>query len=111
MCSRKSLVDRELLTVGDMAPELIDRIIFEIKRMVKAGKRVRFIPMGLGEPLLFPGLFDLFRRLRAIEKNIKIDLVTNGALINEHIIHEIFASDIDSVSVSLKLCASFGGLE
>jgi MoaA/NifB/PqqE/SkfB family radical SAM enzyme len=102
MCSRARLVKQNNLTVGDMAPGLVDNIVSKIKSLSAQGKRIRFVPMGLGEPLMYKELFPLFKRIRAIEKTIKIDLVTNGTLLDSRAIRNIFEADIDSVSISLN---------
>jgi MoaA/NifB/PqqE/SkfB family radical SAM enzyme len=102
MCSRAGLIKQGNLTVGDMPPELVDSIVSKIKSLSAEGKKIRFVPMGLGEPLMYKDLFPLFKKIRAIARDINIDLVTNGTLLDDRVVKDIFETDIDSVSVSLN---------
>ena len=103
MCTRPSFVKEKQLSVGDMEPQVLERVVQEIKKIHEAKKQVYFVPMGLGEPLLYDGLFDLFEKIKKISKKIKIVLVTNGILLNETIAHKIISLDIDEVCVSLNV--------
>ena len=49
----------------------------------------RIIVIGGGEPLLYPGVMDIMRKLR--ERGIIVDLFTNGTLITPEVARELFA--------------------
>ncbi|MCM8782136.1 MAG: radical SAM protein, partial [Candidatus Omnitrophica bacterium] len=102
ICTRPSLFKDGNLKVADMERPLIERILQEIKKFHQFGKRVYFVPMGLGEPLLFKGLFELFKELKDISKDISIILVTNGILLDESCIRQLILLEVDEVSVSLN---------
>ncbi len=104
MCTRAELVKMGGLHVTDMPENLIGRILEEMGKFLAAGRRVYFVPMGLGEPLLFKGLFDLFRRVKNISKDIGIVLVTNGVLFDEKAARETLDCGVDEVCVSLNAC-------
>jgi radical SAM protein with 4Fe4S-binding SPASM domain len=102
MCTRSSFVKERQLTIGDMEPIVVERVVQEIKKIHEAKRQVYFVPMGLGEPLLYEGLFELFERIKKISKKIKIVLVTNGILLNENFAKKIISLEIDEVCVSLN---------
>lgn len=102
ICTRNSLINKRGLFVGDMDKSLIDRVIQEIRKFHNCGIRVYFVPMGLGEPLLFRDLFDLFREIKGISKKIGIVLVTNGVLLDEIRCNKLISLGIDEVSISLN---------
>lgn len=102
MCTRKSLVEKGQLCVGDMDEKIVRRIIEEIKKFHNHSKNVYFVPMGLGEPLLYKGLFDLFRDIKNISKKIGIVLVTNGILLNKAYCKKLISLGVDQVCISLN---------
>ncbi|MFH1691098.1 MAG: radical SAM/SPASM domain-containing protein [Candidatus Omnitrophota bacterium] len=102
MCTRADLLNCGQLKITDMNQEMIDLILHEMEMFVKAGRRVYFVPMGLGEPLLYKGLFDLFRRVKGISKDIGVVLVTNAVLLDEAAAQEVVSCGVDEVCVSLN---------
>ncbi len=102
MCTRADLLRSGQLKIIDMNQEMIDRILHEMEKFLKAGRRVYFVPMGLGEPLLFKGLFDLFRRVKGISEDLGIVLVTNAVLLDEAAAQEVVSCGVDEVCVSLN---------
>ncbi|MFH1847615.1 MAG: radical SAM protein [Candidatus Omnitrophota bacterium] len=102
ICTRSHLIKEGMLSVGDMPPELVERVVEEIRRFTEYGKRVYFVPLGLGEPLLYKDLFGLFGRIKKISGNIGIVLVTNGLLLTEESVKRLIGLGIDEVSVSLN---------
>lgn len=103
ICSRSFLVKNGQLYVGDMDKELIERVVKEIKKFHYSGRCVYFIPMGLGEPLLYKDLFDLFRDIKYISEKINIVLVTNGILLDETRCEKLISLGIDEVCISLNV--------
>ena len=61
ICTRYSLLEKGQLDIGDMNEAILRGIVQEIKKFYYAGREVCFEPMGLGEPLLYKGLFELFQ--------------------------------------------------
>lgn len=106
ICTRSSLVKKGQLYVGDMDRDLIERVLQEIKKFHYYGRCVYFVPMGLAEPLLYKGLFDLFRDIKYISKKIGIVLVTNGLLLDETCCEKLISLEIDEVSISLNVISA-----
>jgi len=102
ICTRQSLVEKGHLHVGDMDENLVRRIVQEIKKFHNCSRNVHFVPMGLGEPLLYKGLFDLFGDIKHISKKIGIVLVTNGILLDGACCKKLISLGIDEVCVSLN---------
>jgi len=102
MCSRDRLIKENKMQVINMPKEILDKIIEDIKDLVKKGYHISFIPIGLGEPLLFPNLFSLFKTLKEIDKKIYIILTTNGVLLNAKNITSLLESEVDEITVSLN---------
>ena len=102
MCARSILIKDKKLYIRDMEKEVIERVIDEIKQFHKHGEKVAFTPMGLGEPILFDGLLDLFSDIKIVSKSIRIILVTNGILLDETFSKKLISLDIDEVSISLN---------
>jgi len=100
MCTRQRLIETGCLKVKEMDWEIVDKIVDEMFKFRRAGCRVVFTPMGLGEPLMYKNLFVLFKKVKL--KRIKTVLVTNGLLLNEANINKILETGIDEVSVSLN---------
>jgi radical SAM protein with 4Fe4S-binding SPASM domain len=86
MCSRTSLN----IKGQDIKPEILKRVVSLLN------KNMEFVPLGLGEPLLYDGIFDLMDRV--IAKKI---LVTNGVLLNERACKRLLAST-DFINISLN---------
>lgn len=52
-----------------------------------------------GEPLLKKGVFSIIKKAK--EKNLFVELITNGTLITNEIAQKLLASDVDLVTVSI----------
>ena len=102
MCTRETLIQKNELHVGDMQGKTLESMLAVIEALTRKNMPITFAPMGLGEPLLFKDLFDLFRRIKSISKGIYIVLVTNGIALNDKVSKEIIESQVDEVSVSLN---------
>lgn len=102
MCTRPGLIDQSELLVTDMKPSLVDRLLTEIKIFHEKGFRVSVEPMGLGEPLLYAGLFDFFKKVKNISKSIRLVLVTNGVLLDQKSINSLIDLEVDEICVSLN---------
>ena len=101
MCTRADLVKKKNLNVGDIKQEILDKILRQMRKFHKAGKKVFFSPMGLGEPFLYSGLFNLFKKIKAIG-NIPIVMATNGITLNEQISKKLIDLKVDEIIISLN---------
>lgn len=54
---------------------------------------------GLGEPFSHPGIFDMLRSIK--EMGLKVEVITNGSLLNNKVIDELIELKVDFVYVSL----------
>lgn len=98
MCTRERLVKQDKLRIGEIADKKINIILGEIKKFRKKGYNVAFTPMGLGEPLMYSKIFQVFEKVKKIDKNIKNILVTNGLLLNS----KNNFKNVDEISISLN---------
>jgi len=102
MCSwGEKFIDSGMKT-SHMSQEIVDKLLDSVQKMTDKGKFIKFFPMGLGEPLLFPGLLDLFRKLKAIDQSIYIVLTTNGVPLKKSTFVELLKVGVDEVTVSLN---------
>lgn len=92
MCPRQILKRPK----GCMELKLLKRIIDEVA--AEGGKGVRFI--GYGEPLLNPNIFEMIEY--AHSKQLLIHLTTNGILLDNDKVEEIFNCKLDSIIFSLQ---------
>jgi len=108
MCTRASLIEEGNLDVGDMNQEIVRRVISEIKKIYNSGKGIYFETLGLGEPLLYNGLFDLFREIKDISSGVGIVLVTNGILLDEARCRKLISLGVNEVNISLNAASRSG---
>jgi MoaA/NifB/PqqE/SkfB family radical SAM enzyme len=71
-----------------------EEIASALDQAIALGAR-RIIVIGGGEPLLYPGVMDIMRKLR--ERGIIVDLFTNGTLITPEVARELFAMGVSPV--------------
>jgi radical SAM protein with 4Fe4S-binding SPASM domain len=105
-CTRTAYTEKrnkkEDFHVKDMADETVDRVLEELEKFYKRGIPIVFSPMGLGEPLIFGKLFEVFERVKKISPTIPINLTTNGITLNRALSEKILATRVDEVSISLN---------
>ncbi len=82
--------------VGRMVPQVFDRIL-EGLRELPSLPSVFF--GGIGEPLSYPELSGMLRQVKTL--GARTELITNGVLLNERIIHELLEIGLDTLWVSL----------
>jgi MoaA/NifB/PqqE/SkfB family radical SAM enzyme len=102
MCSWEEKFIKEGMQQSHMSQKIVDKILDSVQKLVDMGKEVKFFPIGLGEPLLFPGLFDLFRKLKTINKSIHIVLTTNGVPLTRTTLSRLIDSGVDEITISLN---------
>lgn len=103
MCTRAELLAKKEIAVGNIDEKIVDRVIVEMVKFVKAGFEVEFAPMGLGEPLLYPDLIKVFKKIRKSVEGVRIILVTNGVLLTDQIIKDLVDVGVDEISISLNV--------
>ncbi len=103
MCTRTDLIHAKKFNSANMEKPVLDRVIEEVKKFHEGGKRVSFTTMGLGEPLMFPGLFEAFQRIKDISPDIRIIVVTNGILLDDEVCRQMIAHKVNEVTVSLNV--------
>lgn len=54
-----------------------------------------------GEPLMRKDFIKIINRIRKCNKDIVIDITTNGLLLNNNLINELLLSSVDELSISL----------
>ena len=90
-CTRTAYTEKgnkkEDFHVQDMADETIDRVLEELEKFYKSGIPILFSPMGLGEPLIFGKLFEVFERVKKISPTIVIGFVESPFLPAPHFPH------------------------
>jgi len=64
-----------------------------------AGMKIRVLTLHGGEPLVYPGLFEISEYAR--EKGILVNFITNGMLLNEANIEKIIRARINSLTISI----------
>lgn len=84
---------------GRMADDLFEKVLDEIAERPEAAA---FVPMLQNEPLLDKRLFE---RIAAVKSRsggrIEVELVTNGALLDEEAVAQIRATGVDYLDISL----------
>lgn len=101
MCTRANLLKQKKLDLKNMPQEILDRVLEEMEKFHKAGKKIFFSPMGLGEPLLYPGLYELFANIKKIG-NIPIVIATNGITLNKETSKKLIELGVDEIVISLN---------
>ncbi len=108
MCSWEEKYIKDGMQQSHVSHELVDKLLYSVKKLIDRGKVIKFFPIGLGEPLLFPGLFDLFHKLKAIDQNIYIVLTTNGVPLKESVFLKLIDSGVDEITISLNADSAEG---
>lgn len=103
MCTRAEMLKKGKLDVGEMKPEIINKVIEEMKKFVDHGYEVTFVPMGLGEPLLYSDFKNIIKRIKKASRKIRVVLVTNGVCLTKEIIKDLIELKIDEISISLNV--------
>lgn len=84
---------------GDMDFNLFTEIVDQANRITKL-RQVSLV--GLGEPLLYPYLFDAIRYIKENYPYTSISLTTNGLLLNERTGKDLIDSGVDSFAISVN---------
>ncbi|MBI9080489.1 MAG: radical SAM protein [Pseudodesulfovibrio sp.] len=80
---------------SQLANELsFDEIVNALDQGVELGVR-KIIVLGGGEPLAYPRIMDVLRAIR--ERNLEIELFTNGTLLTQEIVEELKRLEVNPV--------------
>ena len=96
MCFRSAWFDEE---IGEMNGDLFNKLIHEIKA-IDSIKTIFF--GGIAEPFAHKDLLSMIKRAKETGK--KVELITNGLLLNEDIIRELIDLNLDMLWVSVDGC-------
>lgn len=84
----------------DMDFSLFTEIIDQIKYLKE--KNITFVPIGLGEPLLYPRLSEAIDYVKSHLPYSNVTIVTNGVLLNEKRAREFIELGVDNINISLN---------
>ena len=96
MCSRSAWFDEK---IGEMEESLFNKIIEEVKD-IESVHTIFF--GGIAEPFAHSNLLSMVKKAK--ETNKKVELITNGLLLNENSIRELINLNIDTIWVSVDGC-------
>jgi len=85
---------------GNMAWELFERIIRDMKKFPRKVKK--FNLFGFGEALCNPDFPDMAKRAKKAEVAEAVELTTNGLLITKEKADKILESGIDTIRISIQ---------
>jgi len=102
MCTRPTLVANNKLKIMHIDNLLLKKFYETVKKFARRGYQIIVTPMGLGEPLMYPGLFDFIASLKKISSQINLVIVTNGLLLNPANCQKILDSGLEEISISLN---------
>jgi pyruvate-formate lyase-activating enzyme len=100
-CPRNELVKKGVRSVGHMDYDLIGKIVKDLSKI--SDKKFNITPLGLGEPLLFPGLCDVLKTLRLRFPKANISINTNALLLDEETSKELIKTGIDEIVFSINI--------
>ncbi|MDD5449020.1 MAG: radical SAM protein [Candidatus Omnitrophica bacterium] len=102
MCSRTTWVKDGNFKSEDIMPEVLDKVLKEIRDLFKSGKKIVFMTNGLGDPLLYHGLIDLVARVKEISDEIKFSFTTNAVALSEKRAYDLIQAGVDEITVSIN---------
>lgn len=88
------------LSTDHMEKDLFEKIVRDIMELSVLPKRI--LLQGLGEPLLYPGLPALIKKIRQSGYEGRVDLVTNGSLMTHEMADELVAAGVSKIIISLQ---------
>lgn len=95
MCPRNTWKDEIL---DDMSMDLFDSIINQV-HAIKSVNTVFF--GGVAEPLSHPKIIEMISKAKGA--NLKVELISNGAMLNKDIIKQLLLAGLDTLWVSIDL--------
>ena len=92
MCFRNNWFDEEYLLMGEKTAE-------KVKQLLRAGVADEIFFGGMGEPLLYNGIYDMVSL--AVGNGMKAELITNATMLNADKSERLVKSGIDTVWISI----------
>jgi len=102
MCSRTTWVKQGNFKSEDISDEVLNKALEGVEQLHKDGKKVIFMTNGLGEPLLYPNLVKLIKRVKDISYGIKFSFTTNAITLSEKVAKDLIELKVDEMTISLN---------
>lgn len=83
-----------------MDMEVYEKAILNLKKLPQKIKMLRFA--GTGEPLLHKNIAQMIKIAKDNDVAERIDIVTNGALLNEKLSNDLIEAGLDTLRISLN---------
>ena len=99
-CGREALLAEGTRRIRDMAPELLARIVADIRRLPHPPERL--VPVGLGEPFLQKAFPEALTLIRDQLPDQFIQMTTNGIFFPEHLQNLLIDLSIDKLIISIN---------
>jgi MoaA/NifB/PqqE/SkfB family radical SAM enzyme len=100
-CPRYELIRKGVRDAGHMDYDLVNKIIRDMSKI--SDKRFSICPVGLGEPLLYPQIYDVLKLLRERFPRARIHINTNAVLLDEESSKELIKTGIDDIIFSINI--------
>jgi MoaA/NifB/PqqE/SkfB family radical SAM enzyme len=92
-CPRHELVRNGIRSVGNMDYDLMSKIIRDLSKI--SDRKFSISPVGLGEPLLYPEIYDVLRLLRNRFQKAHIHINTNALLLDKDFSKELIETRLE----------------
>ena len=89
----------ELTKSIDIDLDLVKKIVNETHKL---DCRKYYLIVGLGEPLLYKGFFDIVKYIKDVEGEVDIVLNTNAITLNENMVERLLSSAITEITFSIN---------
>lgn len=86
--------------IKHMAFDMFEKILEDLKAFPQGIKRVVF--SGLGEPLMNPRLPEMIKLVVDAKIADRVEVITNGLLLNKEISHKLIDSGITNINISIQ---------
>lgn len=94
-------VNKNMKVCGNMDPKVISKVVEEFTS-ISNQRGVSLAPVGVGEPLLFPGFFDAIKWFKHVMPHVPLFVITNGVVLNKENCKKVIKSGIDRFLISLN---------
>lgn len=100
-CPRHELIRNGIRDVGHMDHDLVSKIIKDLSKI--SDRNFSVCPVGLGEPLLYPKIYDVLKLLKEKFPKSRVHINTNALLLDEEHSKELIKTGIDDVIISINI--------
>ncbi len=105
-CAAHSPTSKERIAGRNMSLDMFEKIVDDMKEFPDKVKIVRLA--HLGEPLLNPNLPEMIQYMRSADVTNKIEIITNGSLLNPGLNEKLINSGVDMIRISVEALDSDG---